>query len=134
MDGDDTVRDGVVFVILCGMVFGLAFVFIPHRQETVGRKNVDRGVLGDAGEEVHRALPKEEQTRLRHDIETIERQIAAKDTQGAETFAPQYVHMGGIYETLQLFPQARNAYIRATTEDTKNIDAFNRLLNFYYPQ
>lgn len=129
-DTKDTLRDIAVFILLCAVVFGLAFAYIPQKKyEARGKSVVD---MLQNQEIMPQGLPsKDEQERLRQDIETIQRNIAAKNKQGADTLAPQYVHIGGIYEALGLLPQARNAYMRAIEEDKKSIDAFTGLGNVY---
>lgn len=130
--GDSSIfKDILVFILLCGMVFGLAFVLIPQKELALKKKPDASISQGEDGVSPQSSLPKDEQERLKQDISVIGKQIAAKDKQGADTFAPQYVHMAGIYETLGLLPQARNAYLRAIEQDKKSKDAFIGLGNVY---
>jgi len=119
---NNTVQEGIVFVVISVVVFGPAFFFIPQPQKSALEKNrLNNGTYQAASDAV---LPQGEQKSLRNDIEIIAKRIAAGNKQGEETFAPQYVHMAGAYEALGMTSQAKNAYARALLEDAKNSDAF----------
>lgn len=120
-------KEIIVFIALCAGVFGIAFFAIPQEQVSPAEKKAGSG-RQDA---LPRSLPREERERLKQDLVAIEKNIAAQNKRGADTLAPQYVHMAGIYEALDLMPQARNAYIRAIEEDKKNLDALAGLGNVY---
>jgi tetratricopeptide (TPR) repeat protein len=117
---NEIMREGIVFVVLCAAVFGLAFSFIPQEKNTLNKTARGGGAYSLAS---GTPLPVDEQKNLRRDIETIAKQIASGNKRGADTFAPQYIHIAGAYEALDMSAQAKNAYNRALLEDEKNKDA-----------
>lgn len=128
---NSSVKEMTIFIVLCVVVFSALFAVIPQKQTSMTGKNRDSKEQGDQVSLKKSSFSKEEHERLTQDITAIQRNIAAKNKQGADTFAAQYVHMGGIYETLGQIPQARNAYTRAILEDAKNMDARIGLGNVY---